>query len=128
MTFSFLKIICVSALMFGLAACNTTSQTQSSNGSKITASQSNERVKLKRSQIIALYTGKRVQGAGHYQIYKADGTWTGNRNTKGRWSVTSNGTLVLRGDVNLRLAVYRKGNRFIHKNVRTGQSGNYRIR
>lgn len=118
--------------LLSVSACTTATETSGSGGASAptptrTAAPSTERVKLTRSQVLALYTGKTLRGAGHSQTYRADGTWVNNSGRQGRWSVAPDGTLVMTGDLDMRLAVFREGNRFYHRNTRTGSGGYYQI-
>ncbi|MEE4013356.1 DUF995 domain-containing protein [Roseibium sp. FZY0029] len=126
-----LTLLTVSAVTVGLAACNTTTSSSSGNGSAEQASTNTQttakRVRLSRAEIIRLYTGKTTRASDHSITYKPDGTWVSDSGTTGRWSVTSDGTLVLTGGLNLRLQVFRDGNRFYHRNARSGAGGYYTL-
>ena len=121
-------LVAAGVMLLGASACTTQGGSAGSgSGSATPVAQSNERVQLSRSEVLSMYTGQTLRGSGHYQTYKADGTWVGNNGNSGRWSVAPDGTLIMTGDVNLKLAVFREGNRFYHRNTRTGDGGYYSI-
>lgn len=126
--FTLLTVITVTV---GLAACNATTSGSSGNGSAEQASTNTQttakRVRLSRAEILSLYTGKTTRASDHSIAYKPDGTWVSDSGTTGRWSVASDGTLVLTGGLNLRLQVFREGNRFYHRNARSGAGGYYTL-
>lgn len=116
------QTLVVGMLASGLIACNTTtSKTQT------TITKKSQKVRLNKQQIIKLYAGKTLRGNGHSTLYKVDGSWVNNSGKTSRWSVTSNGTLVMTGALNLSLAIYKHGSRFYHRNVKSGSAGYYTI-
>lgn len=115
--------------VFGLAACSTSGgDTSASASSSIAvASKTNARERLSRAEVVAIYSGKTARGSGHSTTYNADGTWRNNSGATGSWSVTGNGTLVMTGGLNMRLQVFREGNRYYHRNARSGAGGYYSV-
>lgn len=126
---TFSKLALASILAIGLSACTTSSGSDSSSGGSIAATaKSSARQQLSQAEVKNLYSGKTARGSGHSTTYKADGTWVNNSGATGCWSVTPNGTLVMTGGLNLRLQVFREGNRYYHRNARTGVGGYYSVR
>ena len=111
--------------LLGLPACTATDggTTVSAEAPIATA----ERTRLSRADVLARYSGRTARGSGHSTTYNADGTWTNNSGQSGRWTVASDGTLVMSGDLDLRLQVFSEGNRYYHRNARTGEGGYYRV-
>lgn len=117
-------------LATGLAGCNSTSGSSSPQASAATPAapqMTAKREQLTQAEVVALYTGKTARGSGHSTTYKADGTWVNNSGATGKWSVTSDGTLVMTGGMNLRLQIFREGNRFYHRNAVSGAGGYYML-
>ncbi|MGX1306845.1 hypothetical protein AB7M35_001565 [Amorphus suaedae] len=83
------------------------------------------RVKLTQDQIAAAYVGKTVQSRQHSTKYLADGTWVNKSGQKGRYKITKSGILVMSGDINLSLEVYKEGDRYYNRNVKSGEGGYY---
>lgn len=124
-----IKFTLAGIAVFGLAACSTSGGDTSVSASSTTAvtSKSNARERLSRAEVVAIYSGKTARGSGHSTTYNADGTWKSNSGATGSWSVTGDGTLVMTGGLNMRLQVSREGNRYYHRNARSGAGGYYSV-
>lgn len=82
-------------------------------------------VKLTQDQIAAAYVGKTVRSSAHSTTYLADGTWVNKSGQKGRYKITKDGILIMSGAFNLSLEVFKEGNRYYNRNVKTGEGGYY---
>jgi hypothetical protein len=126
---TFFKLALTGIVAISLSACTTSGGSDSSSGGSVAATaKSSARQQLSQAEVKSLYSGKTARGSGHSTTYKANGTWVNNSGATGRWSVTSNGTLVMTGGLNLRLQVFREGSRYYHRNARTGAGGYYSVR
>lgn len=119
--------LAVIAASLALTGCNSTSGSAPAAGSAATAA-STQRVKLSRAEILATYPGKTLRSSDHSITFNSDGnTWRNSTGQSGTYTVTDDGVITLKGGLNLRLAVYKEGNRYYHRNVVSGQGGFYSI-
>lgn len=84
-----------------------------------------QRVKLNGQEVAAAYVGKTVSSRQHSTTYKPDGTWVNKSGQKGRYKISNKGILSMTGDINIRLEVFREGNRYYNRNVQSGAGGYY---
>jgi len=124
------SLVVVGVASFGLAACSTSGggeNAASVSAASSTTTKSNGRERLSRAEVMAAYSGKTARGSGHSTTYNADGTWVSNKGVTGSWSVAGDGTLVMTGGMNMRLQIFTEGNRYYHRNARSGSSGYYSV-
>ena len=116
------------ATSFALAGCNQAGNSpsaQAAQAASSTPAPASARTRLSRDEVLAAYAGKTVTGSGHATSYRNDGTWTNKNGQSGTYSVTSDGILVMQGDLNMRLEVFRDGQGFYNRNTVSGQGGRY---
>lgn len=87
-----------------------------------------QRKQLSQAEIRKAYTGRTATSRHHSTTYKANGTWTNKQGQKGRYKITKGGLLVMSGDINISLKVFRDGSGYYHQNARTGEGGHYSVR
>jgi type IV secretory pathway TrbL component len=123
---SFLPLAVVAATL-ALTGCNSTSGSAPAAGTQ-TAAAASQRVKLSRAEILSTYPGKTLRSSDHTITFNSDGsTWRNSTGQSGTYTVTDDGVISLQGGLNLRLAVYKDGNRYYHRNVVSSQGGYYSI-
>lgn len=120
-------LLAIIAASFSLTACTSTTDGQTPAKAEVSVSASNQRVQLTRAEILSTYPGKTLRGSGHSISFNADGTWKNDTGQSGTYTVTNDGVITLKGGLGLRLAVYKQGNRYYHRNVDSGAGGFYSL-
>ena len=84
--------------------------------------------KLDGDEIRSIYIGKTLRSKKSAIKYKKDGTWHDTKSGKhGTYSISDSGILRLKGGYRIKLSVTKVGNKYLHLNIRSGNSGYYTL-